>query len=67
MRPLKGSGEHLGSRERRPDAAAGLVIGPLAGHGEKVRSQEALRPYAEIVDRLVQEPFLIEVQTIAAV
>ena len=47
---------HLVVRERRPDAAAGLVIGPLAGHGEKVRSQEALRPYAEIVDRVRTGP-----------
>jgi uncharacterized protein (TIGR03085 family) len=42
---------HLVVRERRPDAMAGVVIPPLAGHGEHVRKQKAAEPY----DRLLAE------------
>lgn len=47
---------HLVVRERRPDAAAGLVAKALASHGEKVRAQEALRPFADIVDTVRSGP-----------
>jgi uncharacterized protein (TIGR03085 family) len=40
---------HLVVRERRPDAAAGIVIPPLAGHGEKVRRAVADQPWADVV------------------
>src|SRR5262245_36908412 len=40
---------HLVVRERRPDAAAGIVIPALAGHGEKVRRAVAAQPWAELV------------------
>jgi uncharacterized protein (TIGR03085 family) len=40
---------HLVVRERRPDAAAGLIVRPLAGYAEKVRRVEAGRPWTELV------------------
>jgi len=40
---------HLVVRERRPDAAAGIVIKPLAEYGEKIRRAEADRPWEELV------------------
>jgi uncharacterized protein (TIGR03085 family) len=40
---------HLVVRERRPDAAAGIVIKPLAEYGEKIRRAEAERPWEELV------------------
>lgn len=47
---------HLLVRERRPDAAAGLVLPPLAGHLERVRRTVATRPYAELVAGLRTGP-----------
>jgi uncharacterized protein (TIGR03085 family) len=47
---------HLVVRERRPDAAAGIVARMLAGYSEKVRLLEAERPYTEIVDRVRKGP-----------
>jgi uncharacterized protein (TIGR03085 family) len=46
---------HLVVRERRPDAAAGLMIPALREHGEKVRTAQAAAPYPELVD-LVRRP-----------
>ena len=40
---------HVVTRERRPDASAGLVVPPLRGHLARVRRQLATRPYAELV------------------
>ncbi|RKN04321.1 TIGR03085 family metal-binding protein [Streptomyces radicis] len=40
---------HVVVRERRPDAAAGIVIKPLAARGERTRSEFASRPYDELV------------------
>jgi uncharacterized protein (TIGR03085 family) len=40
---------HLVSRERRPDATAGLMIGALAGWSDRVRGRYAARPYPELV------------------
>ncbi|HWH01106.1 MAG TPA: TIGR03085 family metal-binding protein [Pilimelia sp.] len=48
---------HLVVRERRPDAAAGLVLPPLRGRGERVRAETALSPYADLVDRLRRPPW----------
>src|SRR5262245_43888816 len=47
---------HLVVRERRPDAAAGIVVPPLAGYGEKVRRGEAARPWMQLVELVRQGP-----------
>ncbi|MGD9481862.1 TIGR03085 family metal-binding protein [Streptomyces sp. TRM70308] len=44
---------HAVVRERRPDAAAGLLIKPLAARNERVRAEFAAKPYEELV-RLVR-------------
>lgn len=46
---------HLVVRERRPDAAAGLVVPPLRARGERLRAELASRPYPELVE-LVRRP-----------
>ncbi|MEV0395735.1 TIGR03085 family metal-binding protein [Polymorphospora rubra] len=46
---------HLIVRERRPDAAGGILLPPLRGYAERVRLRIAGRPYPEIVD-LVRRP-----------
>ena len=40
---------HLVLRERRPDAAAGIVVRPLSGHTSKVMAQMAEQPFEELV------------------
>jgi uncharacterized protein (TIGR03085 family) len=40
---------HVVTRERRPDASAGLVLPPLRGRLERVRRETATRPYAELI------------------
>ncbi|MFI9009646.1 TIGR03085 family metal-binding protein [Actinosynnema sp. NPDC053489] len=40
---------HLVLRERRPDAAAGILLKPLAGHTRKVQDDYAARPWDELV------------------
>lgn len=45
---------HLVVRERRPDAALGILAAPFARHGEKVRREYARREWPELV-RLVRE------------
>ncbi|MEV6973516.1 TIGR03085 family metal-binding protein [Kitasatospora sp. NPDC093806] len=40
---------HLVIRERRPDAAAGIRIGPLAGWTQRVQDSYADQPYEELV------------------
>jgi uncharacterized protein (TIGR03085 family) len=47
---------HLVIRERRPDAALGILAKPFADHGESVRRTEARHPYAEIVERVRTGP-----------
>ena len=46
---------HLAVRERRPDAAAGIVLPPLRGYGERIRRALTARPYLALVD-LVRHP-----------
>lgn len=46
---------HLVVRDRRPDAAAGIVFKPLAGHLEAVRRAAAAQDYRHLVD-LVRHP-----------
>ncbi|MCP3797819.1 TIGR03085 family metal-binding protein [Allokutzneria sp. A3M-2-11 16] len=41
---------HLVVRERRPDAAAGILIGPLAGYTERVQRGYAAKPWRELVE-----------------
>ncbi|WP_433829408.1 TIGR03085 family metal-binding protein [Actinoplanes sp. CA-015351] len=47
---------HLVVRERRPDASAGMLIPPLAGHGEKVRLARASLPYPELIEQVRNPP-----------
>jgi uncharacterized protein (TIGR03085 family) len=41
---------HLVVRERRPDAAAGILLTPLAGYTKRVQDGYAAKPWAELVD-----------------
>ncbi|RBM19708.1 TIGR03085 family metal-binding protein [Streptomyces sp. PT12] len=43
---------HVVVRERRPDAAAGIVIKPLAARGERTRGEFAARPYDELIQMI---------------
>src|SRR2546423_7989769 len=48
---------HLVMRQRRPDAAAGVMGGPLAGHTERVRrGLIATTPYVQLVDEIRNGP-----------
>lgn len=47
---------HLVVRERRPDAAVGIVSRFLADYSEKVRVAETERPWTEIVERVREGP-----------
>ncbi|MFF5292379.1 TIGR03085 family metal-binding protein [Paractinoplanes globisporus] len=48
---------HLVVRERRPDASAGVILPPLAAHGERVRAALATRPFPEIVEEIRNPPW----------
>jgi uncharacterized protein (TIGR03085 family) len=48
---------HLVVRDRRPDAMIGMLIPPLAGHGEHVRQAKAAQPYAELVQEVRTPPW----------
>lgn len=47
---------HLVLRERRPDAAAGVLGGPLAGHTARVQAHFARLPFAQLVDLIRTGP-----------
>ncbi|WBB67311.1 TIGR03085 family metal-binding protein [Micromonospora sp. WMMD812] len=47
---------HLVLRERRPDAAGGIVLPPLRGYAERVRRRFAARPFAELVAQVRRPP-----------
>jgi uncharacterized protein (TIGR03085 family) len=47
---------HLLVRERRPDAAAGIMLSPLRGRMERVRRAAAARPYEETVAKVRNPP-----------
>ncbi len=47
---------HLVIREHRPDAAAGIVIAPLANWTSKVQAKEASLPFDEVVGQFRQGP-----------
>jgi uncharacterized protein (TIGR03085 family) len=48
---------HLVLRERRPDAAGGIVLRPLRGYAERVRKALAGRPYPQLVDAVRRPPW----------
>jgi uncharacterized protein (TIGR03085 family) len=48
---------HLVVRERRPDAAAGMLLPPLRGHGERVRLAKAAEPFERIVEQVRNPPW----------
>ncbi len=47
---------HLLLRERRPDAAAGIVLAPLRDRGERIRREIAAGDWAELLDQLRRPP-----------
>ncbi|MFD6423908.1 TIGR03085 family metal-binding protein [Streptomyces sp. NPDC060198] len=47
---------HVVVRERRADAAAGIVLGPLKGRMERVRQEYAEKPYEELIQLLRTGP-----------
>ena len=47
---------HLIVRERRPDAAGGILIPALAKRTEKVMADVAAEPYADLVDKFREGP-----------
>lgn len=49
---------HLVLRDRRPDAATGILIKPLAWHTAKVQAGLAARPFEELVDMVRRPPRL---------
>jgi uncharacterized protein (TIGR03085 family) len=48
---------HLVARDRRPDAAIGIVLKPLSGHTERVRSATARLPFDDLVAAVRRPPF----------
>ncbi|SIN09285.1 TIGR03085 family metal-binding protein [Micromonospora cremea] len=47
---------HLVLRERRPDAASGIMLAPLRGYAERVRRHLAARPYPDLVAQVRRPP-----------
>jgi len=47
---------HLVVRERRPDAAPGVLLKPLAAYTEKVQRRIAQWPWSQLVDRIRSGP-----------
>lgn len=47
---------HLVLRERRPDAAGGILLPPLRRYAERVRRQLAARPWERLIDQLRRPP-----------
>jgi uncharacterized protein (TIGR03085 family) len=47
---------HLVVRDRRPDAAAGIVMPLLSAHGERVRKAAAARDYQTLVEQVRRPP-----------
>ncbi|MER7460454.1 TIGR03085 family metal-binding protein [Micromonospora sp. NPDC126480] len=47
---------HLVLRERRPDAAGGIILPPLRGHAERVRRRLAAQPWTRLVDQVRRPP-----------
>ncbi|MBO0867070.1 MAG: TIGR03085 family protein [Micromonosporaceae bacterium] len=49
---------HLVVRERRPDAAAGILIKGLSGYRKRVEQRMAARPFEKVVAKLRRPPLL---------
>jgi uncharacterized protein (TIGR03085 family) len=49
---------HLVTRDRRPDAAAGIIIKPLAGYTDKLRNSAAARPWDVLIGQVANPPRL---------
>ncbi|WP_175409121.1 TIGR03085 family metal-binding protein [Streptomyces sp. TRM64462] len=47
---------HVVVRERRPDAAAGVLIGPLRDRLERVQAEFAAKPYEELIQLIRTGP-----------
>jgi len=47
---------HIAVRERRPDAAAGILVKPLASHGDRVRTRTAAGDWARLVATIRRGP-----------
>jgi uncharacterized protein (TIGR03085 family) len=47
---------HLVLRERRPDAAGGILLPPLRGYAERVRRRIATRPWPRLVEQVRRPP-----------
>jgi uncharacterized protein (TIGR03085 family) len=47
---------HLVLRERRPDAAPGILLKPLAGYTKRVQDSLAGKPFPELVDQVRSGP-----------
>ena len=47
---------HVVVRDRRPDAAIGMLIPPLRAHGERVRGAQAAKPYEVTLAELRRPP-----------
>jgi uncharacterized protein (TIGR03085 family) len=50
---------HLVLRERRPDAAAGIVVGALAGHTRSVQDSIAKTPWPGLLSKVRSRPLLL--------
>lgn len=48
---------HVVMRERRPDAAAGIVLSPLRRHSERIRTSLAAQPFPRLVHLVRHPPF----------
>jgi uncharacterized protein (TIGR03085 family) len=58
---------HLVIRERRPDAAAGIVFSKLAGYTDKVQTATAATDYTELVAKVRSGPPMFSPMKITAV
>jgi uncharacterized protein (TIGR03085 family) len=47
---------HLVVRERRPDAAVGIIVSKLSGYTDKVQTQVAATPWTQLVDTVRSGP-----------
>lgn len=48
---------HLIVRERRPDAAAGIMVKSLHSYGERVRTAVAAQPFPRLVEKVRRAPW----------
>jgi uncharacterized protein (TIGR03085 family) len=48
---------HIVLRERRPDAAAAILVPPLRAHGKRVQRELAARPYEQLVELIRDAPW----------